>query len=467
MSVLKYSISKMKTKILLSIISLISFNLIGQECDCLKNIELLQQKIELNQASYQHQVIEQKRLSEYLPFKTEINNKAKKIISKKDCIALVSLYLSFFRDEHSFVSYIKDYTPKSNAVIKSNRKNEIRSVPFEGIWHFQDGSFSINIFPAKTTFGEYIAVINDDKSKLWKKGQLKIEFFKTSDGTFNCIYWRQNLIPRSFSVTYTDSTLQIGRNLIFHRQKQHWYKHSNTSNNLQFESLSDETNYIRIPSFDLSFKNKIDSLIAVNKITITTKKKLIIDVRDNGGGGFDAFKSILPFILDSGVTETPYYGSVWLSKDNFEYYDQTKFEYSESQQDSTIELKYVEFLRGHINHFSPIERSNDTIALEENSPSKIAIIYNRNTASSAEGFILQARNSEKVKTYGENSAGAVSYGDWMPFNLPELNIWVAITAKKMIFKNNEDFESIGIVPEIDLTNENENEWLNIVLEKMR
>lgn len=37
-----------------------------------------------------------------------------------------------------------------------------------------------------------------------------------------------------------------------------------------------------------------------------------------------------------------------------------------------------------------------------------------NTAGSAGGFLLQANKSYKVKTYEKNSAGAVSYGDWMP-----------------------------------------------------
>jgi C-terminal processing protease CtpA/Prc len=96
----------------------------------------------------------------------------------------------------------------------------------------------------------------------------------------------------------------------------------------------------------------------------------------------------------------------------------------------------------------------------------IAIIFNKYTASSAEGFILQASTSKKVKTYGENSKGAVMYGDWMPLHLPELNISVAITTKKMIFKNNEDYESIGILPDIDLTIRNENEWLEIILKQM-
>jgi C-terminal processing protease CtpA/Prc len=235
---------------------------------------------------------------------------------------------------------------------------------------------------------------------------------------------------------------------------------------LHFRQLSERTNYLKIPSFDLSFKNKIDSLIIKNRLAITSKENLIIDLRNNGGGGFDAFQSILPYVLDTNLTEAPYYGSVWVSNENYAYYDRTKYEYTETKQDSIDELKYVEFLKTNIGRFTPIERSTDTIQLERNSPLNIAIMFNRNTASTAEGFILQASESKKVQTYGENSAGAVSYGDWMPVELPDLNIWVAITTKKMVFKSNEDFESIGISPDKDLKYTNENEWLKIILEQI-
>ncbi|MBI1342516.1 MAG: hypothetical protein GC171_06250 [Terrimonas sp.] len=456
----------MKLIILHILIFTTSFNLFGQECDCLKSIAFLQQKIEDNQASYQHQVIEQKRFADYALFKTEINNKAKKIESRKNCIGLVALYLSFFRDEHSFISYDDNYTPQPNTIIKFKRNKNYESAPFEGKWYYQDGSFSVNVFPSKTTLGEWIAVINEDKSKSWKRGQQKIEFFKASNGTFNCIYWRTNLIPKSFNVTYTDSSLKIGRNLIFYRQKQNRQEQSNTENNFLFESLSEKTNYLKIPSFDLIFKYKIDSLITKNRTEIISKKNLIIDLRNNGGGGFDAFQSILPYVLDTNITESPYYGSVWVSKDNYGYYDETKYEYAETKEDSINELKYVEFLRENLGRFTPIENELDTIALEINSPMNIALLFNRNTASTAEGFILQAKSSKKIQTFGENTFGALSYGDWMPVKLPGLNIWVAVTTKKMIFKTNDNFESIGISPDIDLTSVNETEWLNIVLKQI-
>jgi hypothetical protein len=456
----------MKFKISLFLIFSISTKLFGQKCDCLKNITLLQQKIEGNQASYQHQVIEQKRQNEYLLFRTEINSKAKTIATKKGCIGLVSLYLSFFRDEHSFISYENNYAPKPNKIIKPNRKRNYKSLSLEGVWYFQDGSFSIDIFQTKNTIGEWVGVIKNDNSKSWKKGQIKIEFINNVNGSLSCIYWRKNLIPQTYDLYFTDSTIIIGRNLIFYRKPQVEQNTTINTNDLHFRQLSERTNYLKLPSFDLSFKNKIDSLITKNRIEITSKKNLIIDVRNNGGGGFDAFQSILPYVMDTNLTETPYYGSVWVSKDNYDYYNRTKYEYTESKQDSINELKYVEYLKDNLNHFTPIEKEIDTIALEENSPLNIAIIFNRHTASSAEGFILQASNSKKVKTFGENSKGAVSYGDWMPMDLPELNIWVAITTKKMIFKNNEDFESIGISPDIDLKYINENEWLKFILEQM-
>lgn len=457
---------RMKFKIVLFLSLLSSRNLVGQNCDCLKSISLLQQKVENNQASYQHQVIEQNRLNEYLQFKEEINSKAKSMLTKKHCIGLVSLYLSFFRDEHSFIFYENNYVPKPNKIFIKNKKEVGKTYPFEGTWYFQDGSFSVDIFKTNKTKEEWVGVINNDKSKAWKKGQLKIEFFRGEKGNMNCIYWMKNLIPKAYSVAFTDSTMTFGRSLNFYRKPQVEQKTSFNTNDLEFKQLSKQTNYLKIPSFDLSFKNKIDSLIAKNHTEINSRKNLIIDIRNNGGGGFEAFQSVLPFVMDTNLVETPYYSSVWVSKDNYDFYNNTKFEYIDTKQDSINELKYVEFLSQYFGRFTPFNRKIDTLDLEKNSPINIAIVFNRNTASTAEGFILQTSQSKKVKTFGENSKGAVSYGDWMPLKLTDLNIRVAITTKKMIFKNNEDFESIGISPNVDLKFTNENDWLNIILEQI-
>lgn len=438
-----------------------SFIVVGQECDCLKNVNALQQKIEENQASYRHQVIENNRIDEYLSFKKDVNAKAATLSTKKDCIGLIANYLSFFRDEHSFIAYTENYVPEKNRVVKSASK---KPSSIDGIWYFQDGSFSINISQTQTNLGEWIAVMHEDKSKKWKKGQLKIEFFKENTGKIRCIYWKQNLIPKAHDVRFTDSTLKIGRSLTFYRKKQDL--NPSNSNSLVFKSLTTETNYLSIPSFDLSYKHQIDSLIAANRNELVSTKNLIIDIRNNGGGGFGAFESILPFVLDNPLVESPYYGSVWVSEDNYRFYDSTKYDYAETKQDSIDELEYIHFLNENRGKFTPVETSVDTVTLVENYPLNVGILFNKNSASTAEGFILQCATSKKVKTFGEHSAGMVSYGDWMPFELPDLGIWIAITTKKSVFKNNEDFESIGIAPDVDLTHSPENDWLEIVIDEL-
>ncbi|MDP2388024.1 MAG: S41 family peptidase [Bacteroidota bacterium] len=455
-------------KALIIIFLTFTLNFIGQECDCFKNISLLQQKIEDNQASYQHQVIEKNQLKEYLLFKNDVNKKAKTLRTKRECIGLIAVYLNFFRDEHSSISYNENYSPDENRlVISKTKKVKGNKTKLAGLWYFQDGSFSVNITNEKTALGEWIALMQSDKSSKWENGQVKIEFFKAKNGALKCIYWRQNLVPKVYDVSISDSSLHIGRSFVFYRKQPTDTKPANNiDNNFVFSSLSKETNYLKLPSFDLSNINKIDSLITANKKAILSKNNLIIDLRNNGGGGFDAFKPVLPFVMDNSVVEPPYYGSVWVSKDNFNYYDSSKYGYAETKQDSINELNYVTFLKEHLGKFTPIEKEVDTLVLSGKFPARVALIFNRYSASTAEGFILQSKYSKKVKTFGENSAGAVSYGDWMPFELPELNSWVAITTKKSIFKHNEDFESIGISPDVDLKNSEESNWIEIVVKEL-
>lgn len=457
---------KLLTKLIIALF-ICNFNVLGSECNCLKNMILLQQKVEENLASYQHQVIEFNRIDKYRVFKNQINNLAKNTTTNNYCIGLISYYLSFFEDSHLSILYNSNYAPKPNKIYKSKLNKIGKQNSIEGKWHFADGSFGINIFLKKAGIGNYIAVIDYDMSGKWKKGELKIEFVHDGDNDFKCIYWRQNLIPKTFSVISNDSILKIGRNITFYRKKVNAKAPVfDDSNQVIFSVLSKESCYLKISSFDLSLRDKIDSVISHNKIEIVSRENLIIDIRNNGGGGFDAFKPLLPLVLDTSIVEPPFYASVWVSNDNYEYYDRTKYDFVETKQDSINELQYVEFLKKHLGSFTPVENYFDTIQLELNFPRNVAILYNRNSASSAEGFILQSNLSKKVKTFGEHSAGAVSYGDWMPFSLPELNISISISTKKMIFKNDLKIENIGIKPDYNLEHVNENDWLNTVIDIM-
>lgn len=442
-----------------------SFSALGQECDCLKNILFLEQKVEANQASYQHQVVEFGRTELYQNHKEEINTLAKGINTKRDCLGLIAKYLHFFRDEHSFI-YRENSLNTSKwdqQLTKKVKPTKRSSEGLFGTWYFQDNSFQIEVVSHPTIVGSTVAIMRKDQTKTWKKGQVKIEFFQDQDQQLKCIYWRQDRIPKVYAATWNDSMLHIGRNLHFYRNE---LVRSNqmpaVSHQLQFRAWSSETNYLRIPSFDLSQKAKIDSLLQANRELIATKKNWIIDLRSNGGGGFDAFQTLLPYVSSTELITQPYQGSVWVSSDNLDYYDRTKYEYTTSKEDSLEEERYVAFLAQYYGKFTPVDNTIDTLVLQPGNPTKVAILFDRFTASSAEGFALMVSKSSKVTTFGENTMGAVSYGDWMPIHLPDLSISVALTTKKMLFPDNEDFESIGIEPDVNLSEFPPNEWVDRV-----
>ncbi|WP_305005542.1 S41 family peptidase [Hymenobacter aranciens] len=438
----------------------------AQTCDCPKNLTHLQQQVETNQASYQHQVVEMNRTAAYTQFKNHLNQQAARAQTPQQCLGLIAVYLGFFRDEHAFLAYAPQYAPPPNP--KARPRRPAPPQPHDGRWYFQDGSFSVTVMPAPTLHGERVAVMHHDDTRKWPKGQVKIEFFEDEHHTPKCIYWRQNRVPQVHEVTFTDSTMKIGRRLTFYRRKPSTPPPGSLAlpPALAVTYPSATTSYLRIPSFDLTYTAKIDSALKKNAAGIAARPYLILDVRGNGGGGFDAFKPLLPLLLDKPVMAQPYYGSVWVSPDNLAYYDRTKYDYAPTRQDSTTELAYVASLRPHLGRFSPVEKLPDTIALAAGFPHRVGLLFDRYSASSTEGLLLTCRQSAKVRTFGEPSAGAVSYGDWRPIELPGLHIWLALTTKKMVFETATDFESIGIAPDVDLTAHDEREWLHLVRQEL-
>ncbi len=451
-----------------------AFPLFGQECDCLKALQFLEHTFEENLASYQHQVIEYKRQEEYNAHKAAINTIAKQIHSETDCIGLVSKYISFFRDEHLSIYYkdefykFESYTDTTgviatygNGAVLSPENSISKNPNLEGIWYYQNGSFEINIISNPSHNREWAGIMAKGDGLLWKKGQIKIELSPFSENKYHCIYWYNNRVPKYYVATLSDSALQIGRDFTYYRNQPNTsiQKYS-PSSVFEFKALSEKTNYLRIPDFDPEYFTTIDSLIAANLKTLTQKPNLIIDLRNNGGGGDRGYQALLPLIFDTTLVSDPISASVWVSPDNFKDIDDNYLSYALTHEDSLFYINYIENLRPQVGKFSDYSFSQSTLDTVYPSIKKVAIIINRNCASTTEGFAFLAKQSKKVTLYGENSTGAISYGDWREALIPNLPIGLTLTTKKMVFADGTDIESIGVTPHISLEHTKESEWIN-------
>lgn len=83
---------------------------------------------------------------------------------------------------------------------------------------------------------------------------------------------------------------------------------------------------------------------------------------------------------------------------------------------------------------------------------KVAVLYNRYTASSAESMITYCIQSNKVVSLRENSGGYLGYGNVMTTDTPCSNFSLRSTTTK--YKNNSRYEFIGIEPMVKLSVEN-------------
>lgn len=452
----------------------------AQNCNCTKAMAEVESVIEQDLATFQHQVVEQHYGEVYKAFKQEINKQADTIFNEKMCIGLLATYLSFFRDEHLIIQYQPKHfsftnwndTTSVQAFFNTDPKFELKSLitttdnNITGKWFFEDGSFSIQIQSQDTSNFTYVGLIDDGDNYFWSRGQLKMSIQQDSEGKYWALYWRGARLPTFLPIVYNDSTMHVGRNINFYRSKSKPTASANKLQKFEFIELSPSTNYLCIPSFSLDYTDTISNLVKQNLIAIQSKPYLIIDLRNNGGGGFEAFNALLPIVLNKPDYAMPYAGSTWVSKNNFRYYNKTKYEYTSTRQERKAEKAEVNWMSKYKGNFTPVSFERDTIAEVFNSPTKVVLLTNSRSGSTTEGFVLLAKQSKKVIHCGQNTAGAISYGDIRPVALQQLPLTIYIATKKMFFPTPANYESIGIAPEILLNPAQENNWLEIIVSEL-
>jgi C-terminal processing protease CtpA/Prc len=88
-------------------------------------------------------------------------------------------------------------------------------------------------------------------------------------------------------------------------------------------------------------------------------------------------------------------------------------------------------------------------------PSKVAILMNRNCASSCESLLFWAKESDKTILLGENSGGYVGYGEIETSTTPNFNFLLGCTMTR--YEKQRQFEAVGIPPTFYL--KNDKDWV--------
>lgn len=183
-------------------------------------------------------------------------------------------------------------------------------------------------------------------------------------------------------------------------------------------ALDSSTLLFRIPSFDLTYKRAIDSLLAAEASALARTPALIIDVRRNGGGGDASFEGLIPLLYTDPIRVIG--ADAWGSPGNAAYFRELLKIPELTASDRSLVQRLVADMDRHPNHFVPID--GDTVlrlATVHATPRAVAVLFDRGSGSTTEEFLLQAQQSHKTTLISRTrSAGALDYANVRQVLLP-------------------------------------------------
>ena len=173
------------------------------------------------------------------------------------------------------------------------------------------------------------------------------------------------------------------------------------------EKVSDNTVLLKVPSFSYSNKKYIDSLLTSNDNLIKSTENLIIDVRYNGGGADASYEKIKPYLYTNPIRKIT---AAFLSTElNNQRMVDLINDPDRSDEKKQLELDLIK-LNKNIGEFVNLDErivSIDTLKSVYPNPKNVAILINGNCASTTEQFLLEAKQSTKVKLVGTSTMGVL------------------------------------------------------------
>ena len=475
----------MRHLILLAIGYLFSLSLNAQDCDCEKELKFVINYYEDNLPGFKDNV-NAENIELYNEFKDDLLKLSKNYCANEQyCFKVLLTYVEFFRDNHSSIyrghrilvdesneeevkKFINSKIYTECEIINDFQIKENSSLnDIENVYQTSDGIYTVAVIKNKNEFRDYVGIIVDSKTPLWKKGQVKFELKKIDPHTFNMFTYSQtHSMYYKKNVKFNNGIFDIWFNKNLNS------KISRSINvipkELTFKELDDETNYIYIPSFSGKLYEEINKFYKKNDSIIQSKPYLIIDVRNNGGGSDRNVSPLLKYIYTK-----PFYSdtiSLYSTKGNIERY--SNFYESISKDSINFDKKYLTHVSNEIERMKSVPNktfiprskgslvSLDTI-LE--TPKKVAIITNRYCASSCETLLFWALESDKTSIFGENSGGFVGYGENFVTNTPNFNFKLSCTMTR--YQKQRKYEVIGISPKYYLNNKED--WIEQTLKILK
>ncbi len=427
----------------------------AQECDCINQYDFVRNYYESNNPAFQKIKSNKANYKSYLNDSKKISVEIKKVQSNSLCSSFLDKYIALLKDHHSSLGYNLKQLPfntfdevqkfKESANYKRYTIMEIDTAQLfkslfgktkseiEGIYT-NGGSLEFGIIKKEKSKNEYLGIVLRN-TRLLEIGHVLLELRQIGKDVYVCKY-NIGLLGFNFPIITKDVEITNGQIPYFGFSKiVTSARKTNIETAYEFKQLDENTNYLRLSSFDRSLTKELDSLYNEIDSELRRRPYLIIDIRDNEGGDEQSYINLIPYIYTNPMKIDPVL--VWVTPENIKRYEEVGF--SEKLIERMHAAKSFSFI-------SQVEGSMSTWKFDTITtyPRKVALLFNRRTASSAESMITYCIQSSKVITIGENTGGYLGYGNVMTKEIPcgQFNLRSTTT----MYHTNAKYEFVGIEP---------------------
>jgi hypothetical protein len=412
-------------------LALVAINTQAQDtCTCVRNLELVIDKVSRNYAGFQDKVNDGTR-SRYGALVDSLRSAAKVSADGKVCFALLERYRAFFADKHlqlngthapgqptaeKFPPTMTEWTAASLRSYFSTREAELK--PLEGIWKWDP--YEVGIIHDRST-DTYKAIIISGNEQ-WTEGMLKFSCDAPVNGRASARFsLRDHSVMETNLVQQHDHLTFEGLGGVWDRtypppahptdKQQFMLEHAG---DIQWKMLDSNTIYIKVRNCDLSNKAVLESAMATHATELQRTPDWIVDFRGNGGGSTNVFSCLLPYLYTKPMVDDGQ--KHWMSPENTakisDFLERNRTLMSEESRVMLDDI--VAHGKAHPNtwHVQP----GDTLRFDTvlSMPRRVAVLVDRGTASSGEVFAMEAHMlSDKAVIFGEHTGGYLDYGDLM------------------------------------------------------
>lgn len=405
-------------------------------CPCTALLEMTIRKVEETYIGYRLEVGEAER-ADYESRKAESRTAAG--TPGAACFLVIRDWIDGFDDPHLFLLESPDFTA---AQLDSLRRSAVHTEwteaslreelgrradaldPIEGFWYGKAGRYGIvrSTGGADAVAGEnestFSAIVLETTDEGWAVGEEKARFGSRSDG-YEVVYRAPDHSTRRY-----EARLHRG-NYLHMPAGLGWAKTDPLPPGARamdpvdplaptLDTLPDDAILVSVPSHDYGYRARLDSLVTANEDRLLAARLLIVDVRGNGGGSSLTTQPLMPFIYQTperddvpGPEGDPV---VLASADNLAYFSRWK------RGAGTPEwlLDLLARMGRSYGEVVPFQDPPDTTRgwvpdVVHPTPPAVAILQDGGSGSAAEAFVLFARHSPRVTTFGQPTRGMIDY----------------------------------------------------------